>query len=62
MIIAEVGIPYDIVHEMDEINHQFPETDLVITLGANDTVNSAAIEDPNSPIAGMPVLEIWKAK
>lgn len=53
MIIAEVGIPYDIVHEMDEINHQFPETDLVITLGANDTVNSAAIEDPNSPIAGL---------
>jgi len=52
VIIAEVGIPYDIVHEMDEINPHFAETDLVITLGANDTVNSAALEDPNSPIAG----------
>lgn len=47
---------------MEEINSDFPETDLVIVLGANDTVNSSAVEDPNSPIAGMPVLEVWKAK
>jgi NAD/NADP transhydrogenase beta subunit len=57
-----VGIPYDIVFEMEEINEEFPETDLVLVLGANDIVNSSAQEDPNSPIAGMPVLEIWKAK
>lgn len=57
-----MGIPYDIVFEMEEINEEFPETDLVLVLGANDIVNSSAQEDPNSPIAGMPVLEIWKAK
>ena len=62
MLLAEVGIPYDIVHEMEEINEDFPETDLVLVLGANDIVNSSALEDPNSPIAGMPVLEVWKAK
>jgi NAD/NADP transhydrogenase beta subunit len=62
VLLAEVGIPYDIVFEMDEINEEFPETDLVLVLGANDIVNSSAQEDPNSPIAGMPVLEIWKAK
>ena len=57
-----MGIPYDIVHEMEEINDQFSETDLVLVLGANDIVNSSALENPNSPIAGMPVLEVWKAK
>lgn len=62
VLLAEVGIPYDIVHEMEEINDDFPKTDLVIVLGANDIVNSSALEDPNSPIAGMPVLEVWKAK
>lgn len=62
VLLAEVGVPYDIVHEMDEINAEFPDTDLVIVCGANDIVNSSAIEDPNSAIAGMPVLEVWKAK
>ena len=55
-------MPYDIVLEMDEINDDFPDTDLVIIVGANDIVNPAAQDDPNSPIAGMPVLEVWKAK
>ena len=59
---AEAGIPYDVVLEMDELNDDFPDTDLVLVIGANDTVNSAAQEDPNSIIAGMPVLEVWKAK
>lgn len=58
---AEAGIPYDIVLEMDEINDDFPDTDLTLVIGANDTVNSAAQEDPNSIIAGMPVLEVWKS-
>lgn len=62
VLLAEVGIPYDIVHEMEEINDHFPDVDLVLVVGANDIVNSSAIEDPNSPIAGMPVLEVWKAK
>ena len=62
VLLAEVGIPYDIVHEMEEINDDFPKTDLVIVLGANDIVNCSAVEDPNSPIAGMPVLEVWKSK
>ena len=62
VLLAEVGIPYDIVLEMDEINDDFPDTDLVIIVGANDIVNSSALEDPDSPIAGMPVLEVWKAK
>jgi len=62
VLLAEAGVPYDIVLEMDEINPDMPETDVVVVIGANDTVNSAAIEDPNSAIAGMPVLEVWKAK
>jgi len=62
LLLAEAGVPYDVVFEMEEINHDFPDTDLAIVIGANDTVNSAAIEDPNSIIAGMPVLEVWKAK
>lgn len=62
VLLAEVGVPYDVVFEMDEINPDFPETDLVIVCGANDIVNSSALEDPNSAIAGMPVLEVWKAK
>jgi len=62
VLLAEVGVPYDIVHEMEEINHEFPKTDLVLVVGANDIVNSSALEDPNSPIYGMPVLEVWKAK
>jgi NAD(P) transhydrogenase subunit beta len=62
VLLAEAKVPYDIVLEMDEINEDFPDTDVVIILGANDIVNPAAQEDPNSPIAGMPVLEVWKAK
>lgn len=61
VLLAEAGVPYDDVFEMDEINDDFPETDLVLVIGANDTVNSAAQEDPNSPIAGMPVLQVWRA-
>ncbi len=62
VLLAEARVPYDIVLEMDEINDDFPETDVVIVIGSNDIVNPAAQEDPNSPIAGMPVLEVWKAK
>uniref|UniRef100_A0A3B5B7Y1 NAD(P) transhydrogenase, mitochondrial n=1 Tax=Stegastes partitus TaxID=144197 RepID=A0A3B5B7Y1_9TELE len=62
VLLAEAGVPYDVVLEMDEINDDFPETDLTLVIGANDTVNSAAQEDPNSIIAGMPVLEVWKSK
>ncbi|XP_029921089.1 NAD(P) transhydrogenase, mitochondrial [Myripristis murdjan] len=62
VLLAEAGVPYDIVLEMEEINEDFPDTDLVLVIGANDTVNSAAQEDPNSIIAGMPVLEVWKSK
>lgn len=62
VLLAEAGVPYDIVLEMDEINSDFPETDLAMVIGANDTVNSAAEEDPNSIIAGMPVLQVWKSK
>jgi len=62
VLLAEAKVPYDIVLEMDEINDDFPETDVVLVIGANDTVNPAAQDDPNSPIAGMPVLEVWKSK
>ena len=62
VLLAEAKVPYDIVLEMDEINDDFSDTDTVLVIGANDTVNPAALEDPNSPIAGMPVLEVWDAK
>ncbi|MDA0223538.1 MAG: Re/Si-specific NAD(P)(+) transhydrogenase subunit beta [Proteobacteria bacterium] len=62
VLLAEARVPYDIVLEMDEINDDFPTTDVVMIIGSNDIVNPAAQEDPNSPIAGMPVLEVWKAK
>lgn len=62
VLLAEARVPYDIVLEMDEINDDFPDTDVVIVIGSNDIVNPAAQDDPNSPIAGMPVLECWKAK
>ena len=61
VLLAEANVPYDIVLEMDEINQDFADTDVVLVIGANDTVNPSAIEDPGSPIAGMPVLEVWKA-
>jgi NAD(P) transhydrogenase subunit beta len=61
VLLAEANVPYDIVLEMDEINQDFPKTDVVLVIGANDTVNPSALENPNSPIAGMPVLEVWKA-
>ncbi|SFL52293.1 NAD(P)(+) transhydrogenase (Re/Si-specific) subunit beta [Loktanella salsilacus] len=62
VLLAEAKVPYDIVMEMDEINDDFPTTDVAIVIGSNDIVNPAAQDDPNSPIAGMPVLEVWKAK
>jgi len=61
VLLAEAGVPYDIVLEMDELNDDFPATDLTLVIGANDTVNSAAEDDPNSIIAGMPVLRVWKS-
>jgi NAD(P) transhydrogenase subunit beta len=62
VLLAEAKVPYDIVLEMDEINDDLSDTDVVLVIGANDTVNPAALEEPGSPIAGMPVLEVWKAR
>jgi NAD(P) transhydrogenase subunit beta len=62
VLLAEARVPYDIVMEMDELNEDFPATDVAIVIGANDIVNPAAQDDPTSPIAGMPVLEVWKAR
>jgi NAD(P) transhydrogenase subunit beta len=62
VLLAEAKVPYDVVLEMDEINDDFADTDVVLVIGANDTVNPAATEDPGSPIAGMPVLKVWEAE
>ncbi len=62
VLLADANVPYDIVHEMEDVNSDFPRTDVVLVVGANDIVNPAALDDPNSPIAGMPVLEVWNAK
>ena len=62
VLLAEAKVPYDVVLEMDEINDDFADTDVVLVIGANDTVNPAATEDPASPIAGMPVLKVWEAE
>jgi len=62
VLLAEAKVPYDIVLEMDEINDDLADTDVVLVIGANDTVNPAAMDDPGSPIAGMPVLHVWEAR
>jgi NAD(P) transhydrogenase subunit beta len=62
VLLAEAKVPYDLVLGMDDINDDFSDTDVVLVIGANDTVNPAAAEDPTSPIAGMPVLEVWQAR
>jgi len=62
VLLAEAGVPYDVVEEMDEVNEEMDDYDVAIVVGANDTVNSAAEEDPDSPLAGMPVVRVWQAK
>ena len=62
VLLAEAKVPYDIVFEMDEINDDFPDIDVSVVIGANDIVNPSALDEPDSPIAGMPVLECWKGK
>jgi NAD/NADP transhydrogenase beta subunit len=62
VMLAEAGVPYDMVFEMEEINEVMGDVDVAVVVGANDTVNCAAEDDPNSPIAGMPVIQVWKAK
>ena len=62
VLLAEAGVPYDMVHELEEVNEEMEDFDVVLVVGANDTVNSAAKEDPQSEIAGMPVIEVWRAK
>lgn len=62
VLLAECSVPYNIVKEMDEINEEFAHTDVVLCIGSNDIINPDAIENPKSPIAGMPVCEVWKAK
>ena len=62
VLLAEAGVPYDIVEEMEDVNHEFEDADVALCIGANDTINSAALDDPNSIIAGMPVIRVWDAE
>merc|ERR1712125_128770 len=62
VLLAEAGVPYDMVFEMEEVNDEMEDFDVTLVVGANDTVNSAALDDPNSAIAGMPVIQVWRSK